>query len=143
MDTIEDVLAHHGIKGMKWGVRRKNPSASSGLTIKTASGEVHLKPGDRIVTPDARAAHDARKLARDFGVSSLTNAQLKSLNERVQMEQKYAQLFPKKKSMAQKGASFAVKMLAEIGQQQAKAYVNKQIGIKLAGPPEIGKHSKR
>nr|DAP30391.1 MAG TPA: Structural protein [Caudoviricetes sp.] len=27
-DSVDDVLAHFGVKGMKWGVRKKRPSAS-------------------------------------------------------------------------------------------------------------------
>jgi len=27
-DSVDDVLAHFGVKGMKWGVRKKRPSVS-------------------------------------------------------------------------------------------------------------------
>lgn len=37
MKDIDNVLAHFGIKGMKWGVRRDNPSGSSEGTSQTVS----------------------------------------------------------------------------------------------------------
>lgn len=37
MTTTEDFLAHYGIPGMKWGVRRDNPSGSSGGKFPKAS----------------------------------------------------------------------------------------------------------
>ena len=30
LTTLDEFLAHHGIKGMRWGVRRKDPSGSDG-----------------------------------------------------------------------------------------------------------------
>lgn len=46
MTTVEDILEHHGVKGMKWGVRNKKTGSSGGSSgtnnIKDLSDE-HLK----------------------------------------------------------------------------------------------------
>lgn len=50
---VEDVLAHFGVKGMKWGVRKKeisvfNPDLSEkGVTMRS-DGSIDLKPGAKI-----------------------------------------------------------------------------------------------
>lgn len=67
-------LQHHGVKGMKWGVRKARRSADS--------AEV--------------------KQIRKKKVSQMTNAELKKANERIRLEQEYKRLNPSvvKKGMA-------------------------------------------
>jgi hypothetical protein len=40
MDRVEDFLAHHGVKGMKWGVRRAEGHVS-GSEVKAARTRLH------------------------------------------------------------------------------------------------------
>ena len=63
----EGELQHYGVKGMKWGVRRKRSSHD-----------------------DYQKAH-SRKSVRD-----MSDAELRARNNRLQMEQQYAQLTRKK-----------------------------------------------
>jgi hypothetical protein len=67
-ENPEEFLAHFGVKGMKWGVRKSSPP-------------VHLS-GDR------------KKLntVSSKPVESMTNRQLKEANSRLQMEKQYKDL---------------------------------------------------
>lgn len=117
MDTAEEVLAHFGIRGMKWGVRRqRGPSGTVGGPT----------------APDAARAKEVKSTVRKFGLSAASNEDLKLLNERVKLETKYHELFPNKpgtgRRMARVGAQLAQKILLEVGENQAKRYLNKQIG---------------
>ena len=71
-------LIHHGIKGMKWGVRRS----------KAELGRVPRK--QRKWSEDARTASTIRKKK----VSQMSNAELKKVNERIRLEQEYSRLNP-------------------------------------------------
>ena len=82
----EDILSHHGVKGQKWGVRRKSKKTSS----------------------------DFKKTVPHRGKrpSELSNKQLKAVNERISLEQSYSRLNPKK---TQRGKASAQNILATAG----------------------------
>lgn len=66
--STENILAHYGVPGMKWGKRK----ASS------------------IKAPD----HTEARQLKSKKVSELSNAELKKINERRQLEKKYKDLNP-------------------------------------------------
>lgn len=81
MSKTDDFLIHHGIKGMRWGVRknRKNSSDSSSSSKTSAESEDHKEYSS----------------LRSRPVKTLSNAELKKLNERMQLEQNYNTLMNK------------------------------------------------
>lgn len=76
-------LYHWGIKGQRWGVRRYQNSDGS----LTPAGK---KRYQRTLSDDAK---EAQKL-RNKSVGEMTNAELRKLNERQQLERTHAQLNP-------------------------------------------------
>lgn len=83
---MEYTLQHHGIKGMKWGVRRYQ-NKNGGLT---AAGKKRYNRKDNW-SEDARTASDIKKKK----VNQMSNADLKKINERTRLEQEYSRLNPK------------------------------------------------
>lgn len=70
-DPLE-FLEHYGVKGMRWGVRNDIPASRSSHDYKSTK---HLRN---------RRTHE------------LTNKQLKTINERINLEQNYNRLNPTK-----------------------------------------------
>lgn len=98
-----DVLEHYGIKGMKWGKHKGEGSghpASSDSTKATAAGLI----------------------AKKSGVKALSNAELKSLVERMKLEQQHTQLQPAKRRT--KARKFVADTLSNIGKQQLNMALN-------------------
>ena len=87
-----DVLMHFGVKGMRWGVR----NAESKKRIAREESE----------------DYSSTKNLRKQPVSTLSNAELKKINERIQLEQTYKQLTAKDVS---KGRSASKKLLGRVG----------------------------
>lgn len=79
MFSYGSYLAHYGIRGMKWGRRRYQNKDGS------------LTPAGRARYSDD--SNEAYNLKRK-GVDKLSNAELKKLNQRMDLEQKYRQLNP-------------------------------------------------
>lgn len=90
-EATDNFLAHHGVKGQKWGVIRNGGSGGSGSAKKKAV---------RKTSGDANAA----KRLKQKHLSELSNKQLKTLTERQGLEQRYKQLNPTAVSQGQKEA---------------------------------------
>lgn len=88
--SMEDFLEHYGVKGMRWGVRKESKTSA------TPKSEDYIK---------------AKQLKRK-PTSSLSNAELKFLNERLSLEQNAARLNP---NSVKKGRDFAKEIVATVG----------------------------
>jgi hypothetical protein len=134
METIDDVLAHFGVKGMKWGVRRNRSGRAGGAAEKERS-------------PEAQKAHETLQLISKKGIGAASNDDLKSLQKRIDLEKKYKEAFPKKENpYVEFGKEFAKRVLIPEGEKQLKAFIAKKATTTLAGKEvvevlELGKHS--
>lgn len=88
-------LQHYGIKGMRWGVRRKRGSDG------------------RVESDDSKRAKQLKKKK----LSELTNKELKELNERMNLERQYSNLTKKDLSRGQKIVNDAIN---EVGKETVK-----------------------
>lgn len=86
--ATEAILEHYGVKGMKWGVRKKR--TSSRVTVSTnGSARIKTKGGEnRKPSSDAMRTARIGQQAKKSGYQSLTNAELKAYIERKGLEKK-------------------------------------------------------
>jgi hypothetical protein len=97
---------------MKWGVRRSNPSS---------------KPAR---SDDSATAKATKKKLKAGGLKSLTNDELKTYLERMDLEKRYKKGNPGPKDEATK---FIKDTLLQVGKQEAAKFVGKQVAKALAG----------
>ena len=115
-ENVEEFLAHHGVRGMKWG-RRRNKTGGNHPSILSRSPKAPQHEDSRI--SDATRA----KIAKS-GLKSVSNADLKRLNERMQLEQNYSNLMGQKKSSVDKVHAYVknAMSLASTAQQVYNLY---------------------
>ena len=114
-------LSHAGVKGMRWGVRRYQNKDGS----LTPAGKKRYNS----MSEDARTASSLKKKS----VKSMSNAELRKLNERVRLEQEYSRLNP---NAIKKGLAIAGGVAAGLGTVVALHNNGKQaidIGKKIVG----------
>lgn len=102
MTSVHDFLQHYGIKGMKWG-KAKNPASS-----------------------DAAASKTVKVTAKKKGVHTVSNKDLQTAIERMQLEQNFKRLRVNEKSAATR---WIASTLLEAGKREVQA----KVGKKLAG----------
>lgn len=126
-------LYHHGVKGMRWGVRRKASFRS------LSSAEAKKGPREN-ESEDHKVAQSLKKKS----TASLSNQDLKRINERLQLEQNYANLTKKPGKLL--SGQQKVQRILSVGGQAQTAYnlvtspMAKSIGRGiLKGASKLGK----
>lgn len=130
---MDNELYHHGVKGMKWGVRKTPVRSSSGDTRKRKSNTLSLF---KKTTRNASVAKSSP--AQTKSVKDMSDDELRRKIERVRLEQQYQQLNPPTVSRGQKIANrvmnhVIVPAAEEAGKQIVKSILtnsaNKALGI--------------
>lgn len=118
--TLDEVLEHYGIKGMKWGVRRTREQIDRARGKRKAKG----KPVTPTKSQDAERAEATKAKVAKEGVSSLSNQELQQLNKRLNLEKNYSDLVNPKKGEGKKGKGMTdadKKLIAAVIQTAGKA----------------------
>lgn len=134
-DNVDDILAHYGVKGQKWGVRK--PEGSHHATPVTANP----RPGKkRIKTSGGKGhapSHDAidtaiiKRKARASSTSSLSNQELQSAIKRMQLEQQFSNLRTQSSRVGR--GKLVVKELLGLGKtaNEAISFSNSEAGQQI------------
>lgn len=113
-----DELYHHGILGMRWGVRRYQTKDGS----LTSLGKRHQK--QQGWSKDAKYAAKLKKKK----MSEMSNEELKKYNERRNLESNYKRLNPSKAAKITKGTlavigtAATISSLADMGPKYKKIF---------------------
>ena len=139
---VDDILAHVGVKGMKWGVR-KRPSAvtisQKGKKIKISGG--HRRPAHS----DAIRARTSEQILKKSGSKALSDQELQQFTKRLQLEQNVHRLTQNPNSakkfvagvLSQTGKSVANEVGNQVVSHQVKKHLTPAMIKKgLIAPPE-------
>jgi hypothetical protein len=121
-EVVEDILTHHGVKGMRWGVRRKATVGAQEVIVsdkrkklKTSGGAGHPAHSDAV------RARTSGQVARKSGYKALSNQELQAYTQRLNLEQQAKRLSFEDSSPPKK---FVLKLLGQTGKQQASEVAN-------------------
>lgn len=107
--SVAGELMHHGVKGMKWGVRKDRGGQSSRRRARRQPAE------------EAKATLKKRKRATS-DAERLSNQELEKRNKRMELEKKYTSLTNNKRDgiLVKTGERVAKDILYEVSKDLAK-----------------------
>jgi len=117
--TVETFLAHHGIRGMKWGVRRKR--GPDGTVSSAANGSKSSASGD------TNLSSDAQKIADNAGksTSELSTKDLQDAVNRANVVKQYNQLFQQDRNAELRQKVEALNLQRDLAKAKADMTPNK------------------
>lgn len=142
---MDNELYHHGVKGMKWGVRKTPVRSSSGTTRKRKSNTLSLF---KKTTRNASVAKSSP--AQTKSVKDMSDDELRRKIERVRLEQQYQQLNPKTVSRGQRIAKRVVNNIIvpaaeDVGKQVVKSIMANGVNkaLSLEGDSKVYANNKK
>lgn len=97
--TVESKLMHYGVPGMKWGVRKARPTSSGKRRGKTNAQRIYESvTGKKNPKPVTKTSSKPAKRR----ISDMSDEELRTAINRMQMERTYAQLTSKEVSKGRK-----------------------------------------
>ena len=109
----KEFLEHVGILGMHWG-RKKGRKAKTS-TVK-------------VVKTNASEDHTTKELLKSKPLKEMSNKEIRSFTERIQLEKQYSELTKKEKTKGRKFVDdFLLTPLKEVASRKAKEMITKQI----------------
>lgn len=143
MGGFIDSISHHGIKGMRWGVRR------SDAQLARARGS-EPEPKNRA---ERRAADRAKSQSQSKAEAEkrLSDAELRRAVERMRLEQEYRRMTaePKSKTWRDEGKEFAASLAVDMAKRSARTLAQRATDqqtdkiAKALGLPSGGKKKKK
>lgn len=90
----EDYLCHHGVKGMKWGVRKKRPQSSgiSSALSRRKEARAKAKAARKAEKKRLKEVRKENNKTSKVHIKDLTDAELQNKIRRLQMEKQYRDL---------------------------------------------------
>jgi hypothetical protein len=136
MSFVDTYLEHHGVKGMRWGVRRR----SGGVT----TGRFGRSPKPAPSEDKVRAETAKAKIGRRGNTDALSNQELQTVIARMNLEQQIARYSSnQKKTVMQLIANTGKDELVKFASGKETKIIGTALALKGINSKSVGRHVKK
>lgn len=132
-EVVDSILAHHGVMGMRWGVRRRATVGPHEVIISDKRKRIKTSGGERHPAhSDAIRARKTGQIVKKSGVKAVSDKDLQDYAKRLQLEQSVKRLSVLDRNPGQR---FVAQLLGQTGKnvatQAANEVASQQVKKKL------------
>lgn len=139
-DSMYDTLMHHGIRGMKWGVRRyqnKDGSLTSAGRRRQRNNPFFIKKSKAKKQKESNNKKQTKNITKKKSIKDMTNEELRERTNRMSLEndyirtsQDYAKLNQKKASLGKRfvqtlSRDVLIPAATKVGKEMVEDYLRK------------------
>lgn len=139
-DSMYDTLMHHGIRGMKWGVRRyqnKDGSLTSAGRRRQRNNPFFIKKSKAKKQKEYNNKKQTKNITKKKTIKDMTNEELRERTNRMSLEndyirtsQDYAKLHQKKASLGKRfvqtlSRDVLIPAATKVGKEMVEDYLRK------------------
>lgn len=114
-EYLDDELAHFGVKGMRWGIRRSSKGSLSSKIRNSRDRRIHPRE-----TRQAKSSRRNREYLRKLPVRYLTNEELKARLSRAKMEKEL-------RDIEHENAGKARKVIQDVAQREGSRLLSEVV----------------
>lgn len=139
-DSMYDTLMHHGIRGMKWGIRRyqnKDGSLTSAGRRRQRNNPFFIKKSKAKKQKESNNKKQTKNITKKKNIKDMTNEELRERTNRMNLEndyirtsQDYAKLHQKKASLGKRfvqtlSRDVLIPAATKVGKEMVEDYLRK------------------
>lgn len=139
-DSMYDTLMHHGIRGMKWGIRRyqnKDGSLTSAGRRRQRNNPFFIKKSKAKKQKESNNKKQTKNITKKKNIKDMTNEELRERTNRINLEndyirtsQDYAKLHQKKASLGKRfvqtlSRDVLIPAATKVGKEMVEDYLRK------------------
>lgn len=117
-DSMYDTLMHHGIRGMKWGIRRyqnKDGSLTSAGRRRQRNNPFFIKRSKAKKQKESNNKKQTKNITKKKNIKDMTNDELRERTNRMNLEKDYINALKNYSAAKKKNASVGKRFIQSLG----------------------------